>query len=73
MLNIQIKDWPLQTSTGKQEISASFTILVECLDSNLKKGDLILKKDIIAKFGVNHDTFRTMMGKSKNSTTSFLK
>jgi len=72
MPNIQLKEWQLQTTTNKQESPASFTMLVEFLDGNLKKGELILKKEIITKSGVNKDTFRTMMGKSKIQKQAFL-
>ncbi|WP_415405746.1 DEAD/DEAH box helicase family protein [Sulfurovum sp. CS9] len=71
MPNIQFKDWVLKSAKHTGLATANFDILIQYLESNLKRGDTIEKKNIVKVVGIKPESFRTMMGKNSFQQQKF--
>ena len=71
MPNIQFKDWVLKSAKHTGLATANFDILIQYLESNLKKGESVKTKDVVKVAGIKPESFRTMIGKNSSQQQKF--
>jgi len=71
MPNIHLHEWNGYAVKSTADAPANFTILVDFLNSRLKNGGSILKKELVAEAAINPDSFRTLRGKTAAEKKAF--